>query len=257
MAKKIKLNLNGLKNQIKTGVVTIEYLNGKVDYPIKLKNDREYKNIINLADYKYKTKLVDNKLVTTNLQKLSNIKAEYRDIIVNSEGYTNKDISYVKIYDENELLVAKNDRETMLEGVMVVAHLDLDYIVDDKNNKTFLDLINETFEDLLKEKFNGSKIEREDYYRVTEILFEANLISYEIINVFILHIRALKNGRTIEEEKYRQEAMNMGIQNEEDIQKWLKVREDEKKLNELREQHNDIIEEVELKETQEDIEENK
>ena len=31
MAKKIKLNLNGLKNQIKTGVVTIEYLNGKVD----------------------------------------------------------------------------------------------------------------------------------------------------------------------------------------------------------------------------------
>ena len=87
MSKKIKLNLNGLKNQIKTGVVTIEYLNGKVDYPIKLKNDREYKNIINLADYKYKTKLVDNKLVTTNLQKLSNIKPEYRDIIINSEGF--------------------------------------------------------------------------------------------------------------------------------------------------------------------------
>ncbi len=257
MSKKIKLNLNGLKNQIKVGVVTIEYLNGKVDYPIKLKNDREYKNIINLTDYKYKTKLVDNKLVTTNLQKLSNIKPEYRDIIVNSEGYTNKDISYVKIYDENELLVAKNDRETMLEGVMVIAHLDLDYIIDDKNNKTFLDLINETFEDLLKEKFNINKIEKEDYYRVTEILFEANLLSYEIINEFILHIRALKNGRTIEEEKYRQEAMNMGIQNEEDIQKWLKVREDEKKLNELREQHKDIIEEVELKETQEDIEENK
>lgn len=257
MSKKIKLNLNGLKNQIKTGVVTIEYLNGKVDYPIKLKNDREYKNIINLTDYKYKTKLVDNKLVTTNLQKLSNIKPEYRDIIVNSEGYTNKDISYVKIYDENELLVAKNDRETMLEGVMVIAHLDLDYIIDDKNNKTFLDLINETFEDLLKEKFNINKIEKEDYYRVTEILFEANLLSYEIINEFILHIRALKNGRTIEEEKYRQEAMNMGIRNEEDIQKWLKVREDEKKLNELREQHKDIIEEVELKETQEDIEENK
>ncbi len=257
MSKKIKLNLNGLKNQIKTGVVTIEYLNGKVDYPIKLKNDREYKNIINLTDYKYKTKLVDNKLVTTNLQKLSNIKPEYRDIIVNSEGYTNKDISYVKIYDENELLVAKNDKETMLEGVMVIAHLDLDYIIDDKNNKTFLDLINETFEDLLKEKFNINKIEKEDYYRVTEILFEANLLSYEIINEFILHIRALKNGRTIEEEKYRQEAMNMGIRNEEDIQKWLKVREDEKKLNELREQHKDIIEEVELKETQEDIEENK
>ena len=140
---------------------------------------------------------------------------------------------------------------------MVIAHLDLDYIIDDKNNKTFLDLINETFEDLLKEKFNINKIEKEDYYRVTEILFEANLLSYEIIKEFILHIRALKNGRTIEEEKYRQEAMNMGIQNEEDIQKWLKVREDEKKLNELREQHKDIIEEVELKETQEDIEENK
>ena len=257
MAKKIKLNLNGFKNQIKTGIVTIEYLNGKVDYPIKLKNDREYKNIINLVDYKYKTKLVDNKLVTTNLQKLSNIKAEYRDIIVNSEGYTNKDISYVKIYDENELLVAKNDRETMLEGVMVVAHLDLDYVIDEKTNKTFLDLINETFEDILNEKFNGEKINKEDYYRVTEILFEANLLSYEIINEFILHIRALKNGRTIEDEKYRQEAMNMGIQNEDDIQKWIKVREDEKKLNELREQHKDIIEEVELKETQEDIEENK
>ena len=125
----------------------------------------------------------------------------------------------------------------MLEGVMVVAHLDLDYVIDEKTNKTFLDLINETFEDILNEKFNGEKINKEDYYRVTEILFEANLLSYEIINEFILHIRALKNGRTIEDEKYRQEAMNMGIKNEDDIQKWIKVREDEKKLNELREQH--------------------
>ena len=74
----------------------------------------------------------------------------------------------------------------------------------------------------------------------------------------ITNTRKSKNNICTEkEEKYRQEAMNMGIQNEEDIQKWLKVREDEKKLNELREQHKDIIEEVELKETQEDIEENK
>ena len=55
MAKKLKLNLSGLKNQIKTGKITIDYLNGKVDYPIKLKNDREYKYILNLSDYKYKT----------------------------------------------------------------------------------------------------------------------------------------------------------------------------------------------------------
>ena len=43
MARKLKLNLSGLKNQVKTGTITIDYLNGKVDYPIKLKNDREYK----------------------------------------------------------------------------------------------------------------------------------------------------------------------------------------------------------------------
>ena len=58
MAKKLKLNLSGLKNQIKTGKITIDYLNGKVDYPIKLKNDREYKYILNLSDYKYKTRLI-------------------------------------------------------------------------------------------------------------------------------------------------------------------------------------------------------
>ena len=86
MAKKLKLNLNGLKNQVKTGIITIEYLNGKVDYPIKLKNDREYKRILNLSDYKYKTRLVEDKLVPTKLQKLSQVKAEYRDIIMNSNS---------------------------------------------------------------------------------------------------------------------------------------------------------------------------
>ena len=142
MAKKLKLKLDGFKNQVKTGIVTIEYLNGKVDYPLKLKNDREFKRIINLSDYKYKTKLSEDKMVMTTLQKLSNIKAEYRDIILNSEGYSTKDVSYVKIYNENELLLAKNDREVMFEGVNVVAHFDLEYIVDEKNNLTFLDLIN-------------------------------------------------------------------------------------------------------------------
>ena len=247
MAKKLKLNLNGLKNQVKTGIITIEYLNGKVDYPIKLKNDREYKNILNLSDYKYKTKLIENKLVPTSLQKISNIKPEYRDIIMNSEGYTNKDISYVKIYDENELIISKNDRETMLEGVTVVAHLDLDFIVDDKNNTTFLDLINETFSDIIDSKYNGEKIEKEDYYKLTEVLFEANLLSYDVINEFLINIRALKSGRTVEEEEYRLEAINvMGLRKESDIENWVKVKINEKKLEELKEENKDIIEEVEL-----------
>lgn len=247
MAKKLKLNLNGLKNQVKTGVITIEYLNGKVDYPIKLKNDREYKNILNLSDYRYKTKLIENKLVPTSLQKISNIKPEYRDIIMNSEGYTNKDISYVKIYDENELIISKNDRETMLEGITVVAHLDLDFIVDDKNNTTFLNLINETFSDIIDSKYNGEKIEKEDYYKLTEVLFEANLLSYDVINEFLINIRALKSGRTVEEEQYRLEAINvMGLRKESDIENWVKVKINEKKLEELKEENKDIIEEVEL-----------
>jgi len=247
MAKKLKLNLNGLKNQVKTGVITIEYLNGKVDYPIKLKNDREYKNILNLSDYRYKTKLIENKLVPTTLQKISNIKPEYRDIIMNSEGYTNKDISYVKIYDENELIISKNDRETMLEGVTVVAHLDLDFVVDEKENITFLDLINNTFSDIINEKYNGEKIEKGDYYKLTEVLFEANLLSYDVINEFLINIRALKSGRTVEEEKYRLEAINiMGLRDESDIENWVKVKINEKKLEELKEENKDIIEEVEL-----------
>ena len=179
MAKKLKLNLEGLKNQVKTGIITIEYLNGKVDYPIKLKNDREYKRILNLSDYKYKTKLIEDKLVPTKLQKLSQIKAEYKDVIMNSEGYGTKDISYVKIYDENDLIIAKTDRETMLEGITVVTHIDLDYIVDEKENITFLDLINNTFKDLIKEKYNGELIKKEDYYKVTEILLK--LICYHMM----------------------------------------------------------------------------
>lgn len=247
MAKKLKLNLNGLKNQVKMGVITIEYLNGKVDYPIKLKNDREYKNILNLSDYRYKTKLIENKLVPTSLQKISNIKPEYRDIIMNSDGYTNKDISYVKIYDENELIIAKNDRETMLEGITVVAHLDLDFVVDEKENITFLDLINNTFSDIINEKYNGEKIEKGDYYKLTEVLFEANLLSYDVINEFLINIRALKSGRTVEEEKYRLEAINiMGLRDESDIENWVKVKINEKKLEELKEENKDIIEEVEL-----------
>jgi len=59
----------------------------------------------------------------------------------------------MKIYDENDLQVAKNDRETMLEGITVVAHLDLDYVVDEKTGETFLDLINNTFDDIIKEKY--------------------------------------------------------------------------------------------------------
>lgn len=246
MARKLKLNLSGLKNQVKTGTITIDYLNGKVDYPIKLKNDREYKYILNLSDYKYKTRLVDDKLVVTNLQKLSNIKPEYRDIIMNSEGHSNKDISYVKIYDENDLQVAKNDRETMLEGITVVAHLDLDYIVDEKTGETFLDLINNTFNDIIKEKYDGKKIEKGDYYKVTEILFEANLLSYDVINEFLIYIRALKYGRTVEEEKYRLEAQNLGVTEESDIQKWIEVRKGDKVLKEMKEKElkEDIVEEV-------------
>lgn len=246
MARKLKLNLSGLKNQVKTGTITIDYLNGKVDYPIKLKNDREYKYILNLSDYKYKTRLVDDKLVVTNLQKLSNIKPEYRDIIMNSEGHSNKDISYVKIYDENDLQVAKNDRETMLEGVTVVAHLDLDYVVDEKTGETFLDLINNTFDGIIKEKYDGKKIEKGDYYKVTEVLFEANLLSYDVINEFLIYIRALKYGRTVEEEKYRLEAQNLGVSEESDIQKWVEVRKGDKVLKEMKEKElkEDIVEEV-------------
>ena len=233
MAKKLKLNLNGLKNQVKTGIITIEYLNGKVDYPIKLKNDREYKRILNLSDYKYKTRLVDDKLVPTKLQKLSQIKAEYRDIIMNSEGYGTKDISYVKIYDENDLIVTKADRETMLEGITVIAHLDLDYIVDEKEGTTFLDLINNTFEDLIKDRYNGELIGKDDYYKVTEILFEASLLSYDVINEFLVNIRALKQGTDIEDEKYRLEAYNLGMSSEEEIKNWIEMRKSEKKLKEL------------------------
>lgn len=240
MARKLKLNLNGLKNQVKTGIITIEYLNGKVDYPVKLKNDREYKRILNLSDYKYKTRLVEDKLVPTKLQKLSQIKAEYRDIIMNSEGYGTKDISYVKIYDENDLIVAKTDRETMLEGITVVAHIDLDYVVDDKEGTTFLDLINNTFEDLIKEKYNGALIGRDDYYKVTEILFEANLLSYDVINEFLVNIRALKQGTSIEEEKFRLEAYNMGMTDNEDVENWIKMRMSEKKLQNLSENSKEV-----------------
>ena len=233
MAKKLKLKLDGFKNQVKTGIVTIEYLNGKVDYPLKLKNDREFKRIINLSDYKYKTKLSEDKMVMTTLQKLSNIKAEYRDIILNSEGYSTKDVSYVKIYNENELLLAKNDRDVMFEGVNVVAHFDLEYIVDEKNNLTFLDLINNTFEDIIKDKYKGELIKQGDYYKVTEVLFEANLLSYEVITELILNIRALKTGGSVEEERYRIEALNLGMNTTEDVEKWVEVRKNKKKLEDL------------------------
>ena len=251
MAKKLKLNLNGLKNQVKTGIITIEYLNGKVDYPIKLKNDRGYKRILNLSDYKYKTRLIEDKLVPTKLQKLSQVKAEYRDIIMNSEGYGTKDISYVKIYDENDLIIAKTDRETMLEGITVIAHLDLDYILDEKDGTTFLDLINSTFEDLIKEKYNGELIGKGDYYKVTEILFEANLLSYEVINEFLVHIRALKQGTNVEDEKYRLEAYNLGMSTEEEINNWIEMRKSEKKLKELSE-NIEKTETVEVEDVNED-----
>lgn len=251
MAKKLKLNLEGLKNQVKTGIITIEYLNGKVDYPIKLKNDREYKRILNLSDYKYKTKLIEDKLVPTKLQKLSQIKAEYRDVIMNSEGYGTKDISYVKIYDENDLIIAKTDRETMLEGITVVAHIDLDYIVDEKENITFLDLINNTFKDLIKEKYNGELIKKEDYYKVTEILFEANLLSYDVINEFLVNIRALKQGTDVEDEKFKLEAYNLGMTNDEDINNWVKLRKNEKKLEKVRKE-NEKVEIIEIEDNKKD-----
>lgn len=251
MAKKLKLNLNGLKNQIRTGIVTIEYLNGKVDYPIKLKNDREYKKILNLSDYKYKTRLIDDKLVPTKLQKLSQIKAEYRDVIMNSEGYSTKDISYVKIYDENDLIIAKTDRETMLEGITVVAHIDLDYVIDEKEGTTFLDLINNTFEDTIKEKYNGKLIGKNDYFKVTEILFEANLLSYDVINEFLVNIRALKQGTNVEDEKYRLEAYNLGMTNDEDINNWVKLRKNEKKLEKVRKE-NEKVEIIEIEDNKKD-----
>lgn len=230
MAKKLKLKLDGLKNQVKTGIVKIKYYNGEVDYPVKIKDDRTYRNIISLSDYKYRTKLEKDKLVPTTLQKISNIKAEYRDIIMNSEGYTSKDISYVKIYDEKDLLLAKNDREIILEGISVVGHLDLEYIIDEKEGTTFLDLINSTFKDIIQEKYGVDEVQKDDYYKITEILYEANLLSYDVIGEFLVHIRSIKMGTPIEEERYRLEAINMGL-NSHEIEEWIKVRKKENDKN--------------------------
>lgn len=242
MAKKIKLNLSGLKNQLKKGLVKIKYLEGEIDFPISIKDDRSYKKIMALGDLKYKTKLEGDKLVATTPKKITNINAQLRDIIMQSEGYDGKDISYVKIYDENDLQLAYADRMTVLEGLSVIAHLDLEYVIDEKTGKTFLNLLNEQFKEIIETELGVDEILPNEYYKVTELLYSVGLLSQEVIYEFSIQIRALKTGNPLEEERYRYEAIMSGIQ---DVEAYVTLKKSEKKIKEIANSKPDEVVEIE------------
>ena len=229
MAKKLKLNFSGLKTQVKKGIITIDYLDGKVDFPILIKDDRTYKRIIALSDHKYKTALENDKLVPTRLEKVTSLNRELRDMIYNSEGYSSSDNGFVKVYNESELQVALVDRVSMVEGITVVAHIDMEFVVDEKKNITFTDLINETFKDLIESKYNGELLKVGDYYKLTEILYEVNLLSREVISEFAIQLRAMKYGTEVETERYRSEAIELGMS---DIEGYIELRKNANKLKE-------------------------
>lgn len=223
-----KLNLSGLKYQRKRGMCKVKYLDGEVDFPLFVKDDRTFRKILSLSEYKFNTKLEGDKLVPTNLVKISNLKTDLKEIIYNSQDYSEKDNGYVKLYDEGVLKMAKLDRDTMIDGLAGTAHLDLDYIVNEETGMTFLGLLNETFSDIIMDMF-GEPIKENDYYRVTELLYEVGLLSEEVIGELLIHIRALKTGNDVEIERYRYEAWKLGI---DDIQGYVNYRTEEKKLKE-------------------------
>jgi len=242
MARKLKLNLTGLQNQRKRGIAKVEYLDGEIEFPIYIKDDRAYRKILAMGDYKYKTSIYKGKFSATKLSKISNLNSELRDIIYNSEGFNATDVSYVKIYDENELNVVRIDRDTIINGLMVVAHIDFDYVIDEKKGTKFIDVLNEQFEDIITREGLGT-LESTDYYRITELLYEIGILSMGVIQELGIQITAIKNGTDIEEERYRFEARELGINEE----TYIDMKKTEKELlNSSTNTTDEVLEEEEV-----------
>ena len=85
---KIRIKLDGLKSQKKTGIAKLYFGDDVLEIPLSLKDDRKTRQVVRLQDHKYLTRLTEEgKFTTTKLVKLSQLKPEYRDIIIQSDGF--------------------------------------------------------------------------------------------------------------------------------------------------------------------------
>ena len=130
---KIRIKLDGLKSQKKTGIAKLYFGDDVLEIPLSLKDDRKTRQVVRLQDHKYLTRLTEEgKFTTTKLVKLSQLKPEYREIIIQSEGFNADHNSFIKLYDENVLDIVADDRNVMQNAVLSIINIDFDYIVDEE-----------------------------------------------------------------------------------------------------------------------------
>lgn len=100
---KIRIKLDGLK--VKRKLVLPNFtLEMMYLIPLSLKDDRKTRQVVRLQDHKYLTRLTEEGKFTTTAIKLSQLKPEYREIIIQSEGFNADHNSFIKLYDENVLI---------------------------------------------------------------------------------------------------------------------------------------------------------
>ncbi len=240
---KIRIKLDGLKSQKKTGIAKLYFGDDVLEIPLSLKDDRKTRQVVRLQDHKYLTRLTEEgKFTTTKLVKLSQLKPEYREVIIQSEGFNADHNSFIKLYDENVLDIVADDRNVMQNAVLSIINIDFDYIVDEEKGLRFIDYLNSQFLEEITEKFKTPLLSN-DYYKIAELLFEVGILSNESIMELNLYITSLKRNTSYDIEKWRIEARLMDL-NEED---YIKYKTEEEELRkEFDKSNSDTLEDGEV-----------
>ena len=204
---KFKLNLDGLKPNIKKGTVEVDIAGDTLAFPLVIKNELAFRQALNSADIKLKSTITakgDKKAV--EYVKYSKLSPSQKSLVQQSEGFDINNLNLIGIHDESVLLATSSERNFIMETVSLICNIDFDYIVDEESNTTFIDVINEKF---------GTQLNPTDYVGISKLLFDQNILTTGVLKMLEVNIEALKRGEDVNITFQRHIARELGRNEEE------------------------------------------
>ncbi len=230
---KIKLNLDGLKPNIKRGFMDVDIAGDLLTFPLLIKNELAYRQALNSADIKLKASLSSSGEKTSfKPVNFAGLSPAQKSLVKQAEGFDINNQNYIAIYDEAVLLASASERNFIVDAVSLICNIDFEYIVDEEKGIKYIDLFNEKFQVNLKPT---------DYVGIANVMFEQNILTAGVSKMIEVNVEALKRGEDVEITLHRHMAREMGRNEEE----WIaSVQQYQEELNkELQNKKEDNIRE--------------
>ena len=206
---KFKLNLEGLKPNIKRGTVEVDIAGDSLMFPLVIKNELAFRQALSSSDIKLKSTITasgDKKAV--NYVPYAKLSPSQKALVQQSEGFDLNNTNLIGLHDESVLLASSSERNYIMETVAIICNIDFDYIIDEEKGTKYIDFINEKFE---------TNLESTDYVGIARLLFDQNILTLGVLKVIEVNIEALKRGEDVNITFQRFIARELGRNEEE----WL------------------------------------